>query len=353
MEKYIACILLLSLFLHTSCQTCDEDSSQCEGDSKKSGCGCSASRDSSEHSNDEQPGDKSVKDIFDISDLSRTNEMLFIERATFTMGTNEPVFPVDGEGPARKVTVDSFYLDKHEVSNAEFQRFVEDTNYVTEVAAAPWWIPVNGADWRHPNGPDTSIKDIMDHPVVHVSWNDAVKYCEWAGKRLPTEAEFERTCKGNLKSRLFPWGNKEEPKGKHWMNIWHGKFPSENTASDGYYTTAPVTEFPEQNILGVKNIIGNVWEWTQDWWETKFTPTPKKNPKGPRFGTDRVKKGGSFMCHKNYCYRYRCDARSQNTPDSSAVNLGFRCASDKLPPYLEDVTEEILLKEENIIKEEL
>lgn len=134
MEKYIACILLLSLFLYTSCQTCDEDSSQCEGDSKKSGCGCSASRDSSEHSNDEQPGDKSVKDIFDISDLSRTNEMLFIERATFTMGTNEPVFPVDGEGPARKVTVDSFYLDKHEVSNAEFQRFVEDTNYVTEVS---------------------------------------------------------------------------------------------------------------------------------------------------------------------------------------------------------------------------
>lgn len=380
MEKLV-CVFLLSLFLCTSCETCDGDSSQCDGDSKEEGCGCKVNRDSTKYSSNEHNEKADEQHVNIPSDIPRTNEMLFIERGTFTMGTDEPVFPVDGEGPARKVTVYGFYLDKHEVSNAEFQRFVAETKYVTEaesfgnsfclenyvseevlknvtqsVAAAPWWVPINGADWRHPNGPDSSIKDIMDHPVVHVSWNDAVKYCEWAGKRLPTEAEFERACKGNLKSRLFPWGNKEEPKGKHWMNIWHGKFPSENLADDGYHTTAPVTEFPEQNIFGVKNIIGNVWEWTQDWWETKFTPTPKKNPKGPRFGTDKVKKGGSYMCHKNYCYRYRCDARSQNTPDSSAVNLGFRCASDTLPSYLNDINlvqEEVLLDEDNIVKEEL
>lgn len=378
MEKFVVCLFLLSLFLSPSSATCNGESEECAGGSKEERCGCSVSRDSSKYSEKEPSIDKTEEQIIDIDDLARTNEMVFIERGTFTMGTNDPIFPVDGENPARKVTVDSFYLDKHEVSNAEFQRFVEETNYVTEaekfgnsfclekyvseetlknvtqsVAAAPWWVPVNGADWRHPQGPDSSIEDKMNHPVVHISWNDAVKYCEWAGKRLPTEAEFERACKGNLQSRLFPWGNKEEPKGKHWMNIWHGKFPSENTANDGYHTTAPVTEFPEQNIFGVKNIIGNVWEWTQDWWETKFTPTPKKNPKGPRIGTDKVKKGGSFMCHKNYCYRYRCDARSQNTPDSSAMNLGFRCASDKLPIYLEDITEEVLIDQDNLLKEEL
>lgn len=204
-----------------------------------------------------------------------------------------------------------------------------------QVQGAPWWVPVDGADWRHPYGVDSSIDKIMDHPVLHVSWNDAVAYCKWMDKRLPTEAEWEYACRAEKVGRLFPWGNKVNPKDKHWMNIWHGEFPNTNTADDGYETTAPVTAFPEQNKYGLKNIIGNAWEWTSDWWETQHSTDPKDNPTGPLKGTDKVKKGGSFMCHKTYCYRYRCVARSQNTPDSSAVNLGFRCASDKLPKYLQ------------------
>ncbi|XP_005096983.1 formylglycine-generating enzyme [Aplysia californica] len=290
----------------------------------------------------------------------RTNSMVFIPGGTFHMGTDDPIFVADGEMPSRKVTLDSFYMDKYEVSNSEFQRFVEDTKYKTEaegfgnsfvmesyiseetkkkitqmVAAAPWWLPVDGADWRHPEGPDSDINERMDHPVLHASWNDAVAFCAWAGKRLPTEAEFEYACKGGKENRLFPWGNNLTPKGEHWMNIWQGEFPKENTAEDGYVGTSPVTAFPEQNKFGLKNIIGNVWEWTQDWWITKHSPHDSKNPKGPEKGTDKTKKGGSFQCHKSYCYRYRCVARSQNTPDSSAANLGFRCASDKLPDYLQ------------------
>lgn len=285
--------------------------------------------------------------------------MVLIPEGSFTMGTNNPIFVADGEGPERKVTLSKFYMDKYEVSNSEFELFVNATGYVTEaekfgnsfvmekyvsekvlekidqaVAAAPWWVPVDKADWRHPEGPDSSIKDRMDHPVLHASWNDAVAFCKWMEKRLPTEAEWEYACRDGLEGRLFSWGNKENPKDSHYMNIWHGEFPKENTGDDGYKGTAPVTEFPETKKFGLKNMIGNVWEWTQDWWDIKHDATAKTNPTGPSSGSDKVKKGGSFMCHKSYCYRYRCVARSQNTPDSSAHNLGFRCASDELPEYL-------------------
>ncbi|CAH1779519.1 unnamed protein product [Owenia fusiformis] len=294
------------------------------------------------------------------SKYTRTNNMVFIDGGTFQMGTNSPLIMADGEGPERETRVNDFYLDVHEVSNAEFELFVDATNHVTEtetfgdsfvfegiiseeikkditqaVAAAPWWLPVKKADWRHPEGPDTSLEGRMTHPVLHVSWNDAVAYCKWAGKRLPTEAEWEYACKGGLKNRLFPWGNKDVPKNTHKMNIWQGDFPNTNTAEDGYEKTCPVDEFEPQNKYGLKNMVGNAWEWTSDFWTPDHSNSAQDNPKGPETGTDKVKKGGSYMCHESYCYRYRCSARSQNTPDSSSSNLGFRCAADKLPEYLQ------------------
>lgn len=286
---------------------------------------------------------------------SPPTKMVPIPAGVFTMGTDDPQIKQDGEAPARRVAIDAFYMDAYEVSNAEFEKFVNSTGYLTEaekfgdsfvfegmlseqvksdiqqaVAAAPWWLPVKGANWRHPEGPDSTVLHRPDHPVLHVSWNDAVAYCTWAGKRLPTEAEWEYSCRGGLQNRLFPWGNKLQPKGQHYANIWQGEFPVTNTGEDGFRGTAPVDAFPP-NGYGLYNIVGNAWEWTSDWWTVHHSVEETINPKGPPSGKDRVKKGGSYMCHKSYCYRYRCAARSQNTPDSSASNLGFRCAADHLP----------------------
>lgn len=280
------------------------------------------------------------------------NELVLIRGGVFTMGSNEQITLQDGEAPARNVRVSDFLIDKYEVSNTQFSQFVEQTNYKTEaekygdsfvveyflsyevqagitqaVASSPWWLPVKGANWRQPEGEGSSIEDRMDHPVVHVSWNDAFTFCRWSGKRLPTESEWEYAARGGLSRRLFPWGNKENPHEEHWMNIWQGEFPTNNTEEDGYAGTAPIHSFPP-NAFGLHNMVGNVWEWVNDWWTTSHTTEMKQNPQGPVIGTDKVKKGGSFMCHRDYCYRYRCSARSQNTPDSSASNLGFRCAKD-------------------------
>ncbi|XP_036984378.2 formylglycine-generating enzyme isoform X5 [Artibeus jamaicensis] len=282
-------------------------------------------------------------------------KMVLVPAGVFTMGTDDPQIKQDGEGPARRVTLDAFYMDAYEVSNTDFEKFVNATGYLTEaekfgdsfvfegmlservktgvqqaVAAAPWWLPVKGANWRHPEGPDSAVAHRPDHPVLHVSWNDAVAYCAWAGKRLPTEAEWEYSCRGGLRNRLFPWGNKLQPKGQHYANIWQGEFPVTDTGEDGFRGTAPVASFPP-NGFGLYDMVGNVWEWTSDWWAVHHSAADARNPKGPPSGKDRVKKGGSYMCHKSYCYRYRCAARSQNTPDSSASNLGFRCAADRLP----------------------
>ncbi|XP_039693887.1 formylglycine-generating enzyme isoform X4 [Pteropus medius] len=277
-------------------------------------------------------------------------KMVLIPAGVFTMGTDDPQIKPDGEAPARRVTMDAFYMDAYEVSNAEFEKFVNSTGYLTEaekfgdsfvfegmlseqvktniqqaVAAAPWWLPVKGADWRHPEGPDSTVVHRPDHPVLHVSWNDAAAYCAWAGKRLPTEAEWEYGCRGGLHNRLFPWGNKLQPKGQHYANIWQGEFPVTDTGEDGFRGTAPKLEgqkgvkermegpanapaqpcprqlwvdaFPA-NAYGLYNVVGNVWEWTSDWWTVHHTVEETLNPKGPPSGKDRVKKGGSYMCHE-------------------------------------------------------
>ena len=374
---WLVCIFLL--IADTGAEDVEKATGECSADSGEEGCGCSAlNRDSSilskrdtevadtqeEKLGGEAPqdrvggeADKKATATVTIEDNDATpkvkesfkpNKLVFIKGGVFTMGTDKPFLP-DGEGPARRVEVSDFYADAYEVSNGEFAQFVEETGYVTEaekfgdsfvmeillseevkseisqaVANAPWWLPVKGASWKHPEGRGSSIDDRMDHPVVHVSWNDAVAYCEWAGKRLPTEAEWEYAARGGLVDRLYPWGNNPNPRGEHWMNIWQGEFPSENTAEDGYIGTAPVDSyFP--NKYGLYNVAGNVWEWTSDWWTVRHSIDFQKDPTGPPSGTDKVKKGGSYLCHINVCYRYRCAARSQNTPDSSASNLGFRC----------------------------
>jgi formylglycine-generating enzyme len=279
-------------------------------------------------------------------------DMVALEGGAFLMGTDyEGAFPLDGEGPVREVRLAPFLIDRHTVTNARFARFVEETGYVTEaerfgwslvfwgqiakerfdqvvedtVAAAPWWCKVPGADWRRPAGPGSSTKGLEAHPVVHVSWNDAMAYCEWTGQRLPTEAEWEYAARGGLVQKLYPWGDKLRPDGEHRCNIWQGEFPRVNTGDDGYLWTCPTDAFPA-NGYGLYSMTGNTWEWCADWFSADFHVNgPRENPRGPEAGEAKVIKSGSFLCHKSYCNRYRVAARTSNTPDSSTSHMGFRC----------------------------
>jgi formylglycine-generating enzyme required for sulfatase activity len=261
-----------------------------------------------------------------------------LEAGEFNMGSDDRyAYPDDGEGPVRRVRVEAFAVDPCAVSNAEFGRFADDTGHVTEaerfgwsfvfggllpddfpptrgVAAAPWWRQVEEADWRRPEGPHSDIESRGDQPVVHVSWNDAQAYCTWAGKRLPTEAEWEYAARGGLEGRVFPWGDELEPDGEHRMNVWQGTFPNENTQADGFYGTAPVDAFPT-NGYGLHNTTGNVWEWCAD----QFSPDQP----------NRSTRGGSYLCHESYCRRYRVAARNSLEPDSTTGNTGFRCVQDR------------------------
>jgi len=267
-------------------------------------------------------------------------------------------YAADGEGPVREVRLDPFWIDSTTVTNAAFARFVEATGHRTEseaygwsfvfagllpddfedtaaVVDAPWWRQVFGADWRHPEGPRSSIDDRADHPVVHVSWDDAAAYARWAGKRLPTEAEWEYAARGGLEDQPFPWGAELEPDGSHRMNVFQGRFPTDNTGADGYLGTAPVKAFPA-NGYGLFETTGNVWEWCADWYDPGAYRTHLvANPPGPERGTRRVYRGGSYLCHASYCNRYRVDARSSSTPDSAAGNVGFRCVRDISKPPTE------------------
>ncbi|WP_374209521.1 formylglycine-generating enzyme family protein [Microbacterium sp. HD4P20] len=267
----------------------------------------------------------------------------------FTMGDSSgDRNPGDGELPLHRVALEAFEIDATTVTNDDFARFVDDTGYRTEAevfgfsavfhlavsapagdvmgaaAGSPWWLGVRGADWAHPGGRSSTLDGIGDHPVVHISWTDAQAYCAWAGRRLPTEAEWEYAARGGLDGRKYPWGDEEVDEGGWRANIWQGEFPRVNTREDGYLTTAPVRAF-DRNGYGLWQPVGNVWEWCADWFSPRtYTEELAIDPRGPAPSGARVLRGGSYLCHISYCNRYRNAARSQNTPDSSMGNAGFR-----------------------------
>jgi len=297
-------------------------------------------------------------------------EMAWIPGGTFMMGSDDH-YPE--EAPAHKVTVDGFWIDQHPVTNAEFARFVHKTRHVTvaeqpaDPAAYPgarpellvpastvfrqpphrvdlgnhynWWTYVPGADWRHPQGPGSSIRNKPDHPVVHVAWADVQAFAAWAGRELPTEAEWELACRGGLDGATYAWGEELNPGGRWMANTWQGEFPIQNLELDGYTGTAPVGRYPA-NGYGLYDMIGNVWEWTSDWYQTYGESAHACcTPANPRGGQQershdprdiaaiprRVMKGGSHLCAPNYCRRYRPAARMAQPVDTGTSHLGFRC----------------------------
>lgn len=324
-----------------------------DGD-RKEGCCCAAGRDvlltpaHSERSIAGAPGAGAGASLIAGED---DRDMVLLPGGTFAMGTADGIgYPADGEGPAFVTEVGSFLIDRYAVTNDRFRAFVEATGYKTDAErfgwsyvfhsllsraserdaigtakGTPWWIAISGAYWAAPEGSDSTIAGRENHPVVHVSWNDAQAFCEWAGKRLPTEAEWEYAARGGLHGKLYPWGDELMPEGEHRCNIWQGSFPVANTGDDGYVGTAPVDAY-KPNGYGLYNTIGNAWEWCSDW----FSAHRNERAAGADIaGTAKVMKGGSYLCHESYCNRYRVAARSSNTPDSSTGNIGFRCVRDR------------------------
>jgi sulfatase modifying factor 1 len=340
-----------------------------EAQETKGSCACTPGRENAMMEEIVSPNLDSIIDsnIVDVNSIhsstlesgntaSIDEHLILIPSKEFWMGTRDTKIKMDGED-RRRVVVDSFYIDKYEVSNSDFLVFIRDTGYVTDsekygwsfvfhslisketmqgltqaVLNAEWWIPVPNSSWLYPEGPGTHVFETQrsKHPVVHISWNDADAFCKWRnGSRLPTEAEWELAAGGGRDSVLYPWGNKILPNGIHRANIYQGSFPNYNSKRDGYEFLAPVDAFPEQNEFGVHNIIGNAWEWVSDWWTIDHNTTDVlHNPKGPNVATERTKKGGSFLCDISYCFRYRVAARYHSTPDSATSNSGVRCAKD-------------------------
>ncbi len=313
-------------------------------------------------------------------------EMVWIPGGTFHMGSDRHYAE---EAPAHRVHVDPFWMDRTPVTNRQFKEFVKATGHVTFAEIPPdpndypgalphmlyagslvftppgypvdlrnwaqWWTFLKGADWRHPYGPKSNIHGMSDHPVVHVAYADALAYAEWAGKDLPTEAEWEFACRGGLDGAEFAWGDEFAPNDKLLANTWQGNFPHENLNEDGYERTSPVTAFPP-NGYGLRDMIGNVWEWTSDWFTPNHEAEAAKgdvvaNPRGgPEEGSydsahpairipRKVLKGGSHLCAPNYCRRYRPAARHAEPIDTSTSHVGFRCVS-RPPPVLRQANEE-------------
>jgi formylglycine-generating enzyme required for sulfatase activity len=317
-----------------------------------------------------------------ICETSRADEsgvegMVSIPGGTFRMGSDAH-YPE--EAPVHRVSVDAFRIDRTPVTNRQFKDFVKATGHVTFAEIAPdpkdypgalphmlyagslvftpprravdlrdwsqWWRFAKGADWRHPDGPGSSINGRDNHPVVHVSFADALAYATWAGKDLPTEAEWEFAARGGLDGAEFAWGDEFMPGGKHMANTWQGDFPKQNLCTDGFDRTSPVTAFPP-NGYGIHDMIGNTWEWTADWYAPKHPADAPKAcciPENPRGGSEegsrdpcqptikiprKVIKGGSHLCAPNYCRRYRPAARHAEAVDTSTSHLGFRCVMRK------------------------
>lgn len=317
----------------------------------KGGCCCSAKRNSVEIATVSTPFTHAgVETISETVRPELLDRMVRIEGGTFVMGTNDQKgFSSDGEGPARIVEVDDFLISPHAVTNQDFSEFIQETGYKTEAEqfgwsyvfewlasvkvrnevqrvpyGVPWWLVVEGACWHSPEGRDSSIEGRSNHPVVHVSWNDALAYCAWSGTSLPTEAQWEYAARGGLEEKTYVWGNELLPDGDHQCNIWQGKFPHENKLEDGYAGTAPVDAY-QPNGYGLYNMAGNVWEWCLDRFTHRYHEiTDIRNPLFVG-NSDKVSmRGGSYLCHHSYCNRYRVAARTGNTPDSSSGNCGFR-----------------------------
>jgi len=292
------------------------------------------------------------------SDAARRDGMVWLSGGTFRMGSN--AFYRE-ERPVRQVSVGGFWIDAHPVTNAQFRQFIAATGYVTfsqrpvDPALYPdadpalrvpgslvfrkprgpvdlrdyraWWEYVPGADWRHPEGPDSGIDDKDDHPVVHVAYDDCRAYASWAGKDLPTESEWEFAARGGLDGATYAWGDSFAPDGRLMANTWQGRFPWENLALDGYEGTSPVQAFPA-NGHGLRDMIGNVWEWTGSVFTTPGAAGNTKScctPGGDGPTVRRVVKGGSHLCAPNYCLRYRPAARQGEAVDTSTCHIGFRC----------------------------
>jgi formylglycine-generating enzyme required for sulfatase activity len=281
----------------------------------------------------------------------KQGETANFQAAETFVGTDNPVIPLDGEGPERRASIQAFRLEVEAVTLRRFAEFVRATGYVTDSERCgsssvfkpllnnadlavgfgldtSWWALVADANWRQPEGAGSTADQRLDHPVTQVSWNDAVAFATWVGGRLPTEAEWEHAARGGNKRQIYPWGDEEPTDDKVFCNIWQGPFPNGNTLRDGYLGTAPTRSF-HPNDSGIYNLCGNVWEWTADAFRIRSLSRNARARTGQaKRYSDKVLKGGSFLCHKSYCYRYRIAARMGLSSDSAASNCGFRVAYD-------------------------